>query len=109
MPLTIHLNSFSYKKMGIPVDETGNGGGFVFDCRFIYNPGRKEEFQFLTGLDEKVFLFLESQKEMTFFLNNVNEIIDQAIDNFLMRSFTDLMISLDVQVDSTDRCMLRKK
>ncbi|MBS1516646.1 MAG: ATP-binding protein [Bacteroidetes bacterium] len=93
MSLTVNLNSFSYKKVGIPVDKSGNGGGFVFDCRFIYNPGREEEFKMLTGKDPKVIKFLESQKAMKDFLENVFRIIDPAIENFLERNFTDLMIS----------------
>lgn len=93
MPLTVHINSFSYKKSGIPQDKTGHGGGFVFDCRFIYNPGRKEEYKTLTGKDKDIILFLESQEEMTRFLKNVYDITDPAIDNYLMRNFSDLMIS----------------
>ncbi len=93
MPLTINLNSFSYKKEGIPEDKSGNGGGFVFDCRFIYNPGREEEFKSLTGKDEKVIRFLDSRKEMKEFLVNVFNIIDPAIENYSGRHFTDLMIS----------------
>lgn len=93
MPLTVHISSFSYKKSGIPVDIYGNGGGFVFDCRFIYNPGRKEEFKSLTGMDKDVIIFLDSQKEMKEFLVNVFEIIDPAIENYLERDFTNLMIS----------------
>lgn len=93
MALTVHLNSFSYIKSGIPVDQTGHGGGFVFDCRFINNPGRKEEFRSLTGLNKDVILFLESQPEMNRFLENVYDITDPAIENYLDRGFTDLMIS----------------
>ena len=93
MALTIILNSFSYKKTGIPVDDSGNGGGFVFDCRFIYNPGRKEEFKSLCGYDTEVCSFLDSQDEMKKFLGNVFEIIDPAIENYLERNFTHLMIS----------------
>lgn len=93
MALTVHLNSFSYKKSGIPEDTTGHGGGFIFDCRYIYNPGRKEEFKSKTGLDKEVVLFLDTQEAMTKFLNNVYNIIDPAIENYLERNFTDLMIS----------------
>lgn len=93
MPLTVHINSFSYKKSGIPQDKTGHGGGFIFDCRYIYNPGRKEEFKTLTGKEKGVILFLESQDEMNKFLKNVYEITDPAIENYLERDFTDLMIS----------------
>lgn len=91
--LTVHLNSFSYKKAGIPADVTGNGGGFVFDCRFIYNPGRKDEFKNLTGCDSEVSRFLDAQEEMSEFLKNVFAIIDPAIKNYLERNFTDLMVS----------------
>lgn len=93
MSLTIHINSFSYIKSGIPQDKTGHGGGFVFDCRFIYNPGRKEEFKTMTGKDKEIILFLESQDEMKKFLNNVFDITDPAIENYLERDFSDLMIS----------------
>jgi len=93
MTLTILLNSFSYKKSGLPPDITGNGGGFVFDCRFIYNPGRKEEFKSLCGYDKDVISFLESQEEMRKFINNVFDIIDPAIENYIERNFTHLMIS----------------
>ena len=93
MPLKISLHSFSYKKAGIPSDNTGNGGGFIFDCRFIYNPGRKEEFKSLTGCDKGVIEFLDSQTEMKKFLENVYDIIDHAIENYTERNFTDLMIS----------------
>ncbi len=93
MPLTIHLHSFSYKKTGIPVDTSGNGGGFIFDCRFIYNPGRKGEFKYQTGLDNDVICFLEEQEEMQKFLENVYDIIDPAIENYIERNFINLMIS----------------
>jgi RNase adaptor protein for sRNA GlmZ degradation len=91
--LKIKLYSFSYKKSGIPEDTTPNGGGFVFDCRFIYNPGREIRFMPLTGLDKPVIEFLDNIKEMQNFLSSVMEIIKPAIDNYLSRNFTDLMIS----------------
>jgi len=93
MPLKINLHSFSYKKCGIPTDTSGNGGGFIFDCRFIYNPGRMEEFKLLTGKDKGVTEFLDYQIEMQKFLNNVYEIIDPAIENYIERDFQNLMIS----------------
>lgn len=93
MPLKIILNSFSYKKSGIPADSTENGGGFVFDCRFIYNPGRKDEIRQLTGKDKEVAAFLDNHESMQEFLKNVYRIIDPAIENYLERKFTDLMIS----------------
>lgn len=93
MPLTVNLNSFSYKKEGIPKDPSGHGGGFVFDCRFIYNPGREEEYKKLTGKDIEVIEFLNSQKEMKDFLKNVFDITDPAIENYIERNFNDIMIS----------------
>lgn len=91
--LKVRIYSFSYLYKGIPEDNTENGGGFVFDCRFIYNPGRNLEFRDLTGKDEAVIIFLDAQKEMQDFLNNVFNIIDPAVENYLSRNFTDLMIS----------------
>ena len=91
--LKIKLFSFSYKKSGIPKDTTPNGGGFVFDCRFIYNPGREEKFKPLTGLDEPVIKFLDNNKEMQNFLSSVLDVIKPAVENYLSRDFTDLMIS----------------
>ena len=91
--LKIKLFSFSYKKSGIPKDTTPNGGGFVFDCRFIYNPGREEKFKHLTGLDEPVIKFLDNNKEMQNFLSSVLDVIKPAVENYLSRDFTDLMIS----------------
>jgi UPF0042 nucleotide-binding protein len=90
--LTINLCSFSYKKSGIPQDTTPNGGGFVFDCRFIYNPGRIEEFKPLTGKDKAVIEYLDNNPEMQKFLSLTFEIIKSAVDNYTSRNFTDLMV-----------------
>jgi len=89
--LTIHINSFSYKH-GLPVDRSGNGGGFVFDCRFIDNPGRKEEYKLLTGKDEPVISYL-STTAMPQFLEHVFSIVDKAVENYVEREFANLMIS----------------
>jgi RNase adaptor protein for sRNA GlmZ degradation len=91
--LNVKIFSFSYKNSGIPEDNSGNGGGFVFDCRFIYNPGRLVEFMNLTGKDPEVQKFLNSDQEMQNFLNNCYNIIEKAIDKFVEREFTDFMIS----------------
>ncbi len=91
--LTVSINSFSYIMSGIPQDDHGNGGGFVFDCRFINNPGRQEEFKTKTGMDPDVREFLDEQENMQKFLSDVFDITDRAIGNYIQRNFTDLMIS----------------
>ena len=90
--LSILVQSFSYKQ-GIPVDESGNGGGFVFDCRGILNPGRFEEYKKSTGRDRSVIQFLESKTKVHEFLQHVKGIIDISVDDYLNRGFENLMIS----------------
>jgi len=91
--LSVKIYSFSYKKSGIPPDNTSNGGGFVFDCRFIDNPGRREEFKSLNGIDKEVVEFLDSIEPMQKLLQCSEEIIKNAVDNYFSRDFTDLMVS----------------
>jgi len=90
--LNITINSFSYKK-SIPYDKSGNGGGFVFDCRAIPNPGRIEEFKVLTGLDKEIIAFLDNEPEMEKFLNNVFALVDQSVNIYLAREFESLMVN----------------
>jgi len=90
--LTISVNSFSYKR-GIPVDETGHGGGFVFDCRALNNPGRFEQYKDLTGKDLKVIEFLNKEVAVHNFIKNVQGIIDISVENYLLRGFNNLMIN----------------
>jgi len=90
--LKVTINSFSYKE-SIPQDFTGNGGGFVFDCRAIPNPGRLEEFKKLTGKDDKVIQFLDKDENANHFLKNAFEIVDRTIENYLERKFTSLMVN----------------
>jgi UPF0042 nucleotide-binding protein len=84
--------SFSYKK-GIPHDPSGNGGGFVFDCRGVLNPGRFEEYKKLTGRDQPVIEFLESKTKIHEFLDAAKAIVSISIDDYLARGFENLMIS----------------
>lgn len=90
--LQVTINSFSYKK-GIPDDSSGNGGGFVFDCRGILNPGRIEEYKALTGRDKSVKDFLEQQTRMQEFLNSAFDIVDITVEDYLKRNFESLVIS----------------
>jgi len=90
--LVVTINSFSYKK-GIPADNSGNGGGFVFDCRALPNPGRLEEFQKLTGKDEGVVRYLEDRPEVEEFLRLTTTLIEQTVENYIDRNFTHLAIN----------------
>ena len=90
--LEVKVCSFSFKK-GIPYDPTGNGGGYVFDCRSIHNPGRYPEYKKLTGKDEPVIRFLEDDGEILRFLDHVYGVIDPHVKTYKGRGFTSLMVS----------------
>lgn len=89
--LTVDVISFSYKR-GIPDDTSGNGGGFVFDCRAIHNPGRYEPYKKLTGMDEPVIKFLESESNIAEFLENAYALVDNMVDTYLKRGFTHIQV-----------------
>ena len=91
-PLVVRVYSFSYRK-GIPEDESGNGGGYVFDCRSTHNPGRYEPYKKLTGLDEPVIRFLEDDGEILTFLDSVYKLADAHVRRYIQRGFTSLMFS----------------
>lgn len=90
--LTVTVYSFSLKK-GVPYDPSGNGGGYVFDCRSIHNPGRYEPYKKLTGRDEPVVRFLEEDGAVFGFMEHVYGIVDPHVETYSGRGFTDLMVS----------------
>jgi len=88
---TVRVGSFSYKK-GLPRDYTGNGGGHVFDCRAIHNPGRFQEYKQLTGKDQPVIEFLDGVDEMQAFLDAAKVIVSQSVETYLKRGFNHLSV-----------------
>jgi aminoglycoside/choline kinase family phosphotransferase len=91
-PLVVRIYSFSYKK-NLPLDDSGNGGGFVFDCRGILNPGRQDQFKSQTGRDKPVKDYLEQQTRMPEFLNSVFDIVDISVEDYIRRGFESLSVS----------------
>ncbi|HYV51294.1 MAG TPA: RNase adapter RapZ [Dongiaceae bacterium] len=92
LTLTVRVSSFSYRD-GFPTDYSGHGGGWVFDCRFLPNPGREERFAALTGRDPAVVAFLEVEPAVGAFLDKVKALADDAVDNYRGRNFTDLSVA----------------
>ena len=91
--LTVRIYSFSFHRGGPPTDETGNGGGFVFDSRSLPNPGREEAYKALTGKDEPVIEYLNRQESVHRFLANVIALVDASVSAYQRRGFKNLMVS----------------
>ena len=90
--LEVDVFSFAYKK-GIPNDASGNGGGYVFDCRGLENPGKYEHFKHFTGMDAEVVKFMEDDGGVLKFLDHAYELVDAHVQRFIERKFTHLMVS----------------
>ncbi|MBO4282743.1 MAG: phosphotransferase [Bacteroidales bacterium] len=91
-PLTLEVRSFSFRK-GLPADDSGHGGGFVFDCRSLPNPGREEAYRHLTGQHPDVIAYLERQGSVAVYFEHVKALIENALENYQSRKFTHLSVS----------------
>jgi RNase adaptor protein for sRNA GlmZ degradation len=90
--LIVQVFSFSYRR-GLPKDETGHGGGYVFDARTLPNPGREEGFKTFTGKDTPVFNYLNQQESVHQFLASVMSLVDASVSNYQSRGFKSLTVS----------------
>jgi RNase adaptor protein for sRNA GlmZ degradation len=90
--MTVRIFSFSFRQ-DLPKDETGHGGGFIFDCRSLPNPGREERFKPLTGKDTPVIDFLNRQDGVHQFLASAISLVDASVGNYQGRGFENLMVS----------------
>ncbi len=90
--LTVRIFSFSFHRE-MPVDDSGNGGGFVFDARSLPNPGREERFRALTGKDASVMDYLTQQESVHQFLASAESLVDASVNAYQRRGFKDLMVS----------------
>lgn len=91
---TLHIlvSSFAYKN-AYPEDPSPNGGGFVFDCRAVHNPGRYETYKHLSGNDHEVIRYIEEHTDMNVLLEHAFALADFNIKTYLKRGFTHLAIS----------------
>jgi len=92
LKLTVRIQSFSFRG-GVPTDEKGHGGGFVFDCRALPNPGKHPQYAKQNGRDAEVIAFLQKETEVERFLKHAYALIEQSVENYQGRNFTDLKIS----------------
>ncbi len=92
LELTVRVQSFSYKR-GIPADDRGHGGGFVFDCRALPNPGRLARYAERTGRDRPVASYLSRQPRVRRFLRRAEEMVADSARNYRGRNFTDLSVA----------------
>jgi Predicted P-loop-containing kinase len=90
--LTVSVKSFSYRR-GIPEDTSGNGGGFVFDCRAILNPGREKEYALLTGKDRAVEQFLLEKTQIEAFLDSAEKLVALSVNEYIKRGYTHLEVN----------------
>jgi RNase adaptor protein for sRNA GlmZ degradation len=90
--LTVRIFSFSFHR-GLPQDESGNGGGFIFDSRSLPNPGREERFKSLTGKDQPVIDYLDRQESVREFLASASSLVDSSVSAYEGRGFRHLMVS----------------
>jgi aminoglycoside/choline kinase family phosphotransferase len=91
--LTVQISSFSFHRGGPPKDASGNGGGFVFDCRSLPNPGREERFKALSGKDAPVSEYLDQQESVHHYLASVISLVDASVSNYQSRGFNNLLVS----------------
>jgi aminoglycoside/choline kinase family phosphotransferase len=90
--MTVRIFSFSFH-YDLPKDGTGHGGGFIFDCRSLPNPGREDRFKPFTGKDAPVIDFLNQQEGVQQFLANAISMVDASVSNYQSRGFENLMVS----------------
>ncbi|MEL6589255.1 MAG: RNase adapter RapZ [Bacteroidota bacterium] len=90
--LVVSIQSFSYKR-GLPEDKSEHGGGYIFDCRGLHNPGRYQPYKKLTGRDAEVIRFLHEQSDVEHFLENVFGLVNNSVERYLKRGFTYLAVN----------------
>jgi aminoglycoside/choline kinase family phosphotransferase len=90
--LTVRVTSFSYRKP-LPDDISGNGGGFVYDCRFLHNPGLYEDLKHMTGLDTEIQDFLQNKSEAPAYIESIKGQLNSVIAEYKSRNYDNLMVS----------------